>query len=165
MELWDAYDRNGIKLNFDLKRGDVIPPNVYHLLCDTVVRHEDGTYLLMQRAWELKNWAGMFQVGAGGHAIKGESPIECAIRELKEEAGIVCNDLEELYITVVDKQHAIFHGFLCVTDCPKDGICLQEGETITYKWVSKEEFIAYMDSDNCMDTQKIRLKAFVDSIR
>lgn len=31
---------------------------------------------------------------------------------------------------------------------------LIKGETIAYKWVSKEEFIAYMDSDDCMDTQK-----------
>ena len=119
----------------------------------------------MQRAWEMKNWSGMYQVGAGGHAIKGETPIECAIRELEEESGIVSNDLEELYITVVDEKQAIFYNYLCVTDCPKDSIRLQQGETIAYKWVSKEEFIAYMDSDDCMDTQKTRLKEFVDSIR
>lgn len=165
MELWDAYDRSGNKLNFSIKRGETIPQNVYHILSDTVVRHQDGTYLLMQRAWELRRWAGMFQVGAGGHVLKGETPIECAIRELKEESGIVCNDLEELYIAVVDEQQSIFYGYLCITDCPKDSICLQKGETIAYKWVSREEFIAYMDSDDCMDTQKTRLKEYVDSIR
>ena len=165
MELWDAYDKNGKKLDFVIERGESIPVDAYHLLCDTVVRHQDGTYLLMQRAWELKNWSGMYQVGAGGHAIKGETPIECAKRELEEESGIVCNDLEELYITIEDEKQAIFHNYLCVTDCPKDSIRLQQGETIAYKWVSKEEFIAYMDSDNCMDIQKARLKKFVDSIR
>ena len=59
----------------------------------------------------------------------------------------------------------LWDAYLCITDCPKDAIRLQEGETITYKWVSKEEFIAYMDSNDCMDTQKTRLKEFVDSIR
>ncbi len=58
-----------------------------------------------------------------------------------------------------------FYNYLCVTDCPKDSIRLQQGETIAYQWVSREEFIAYMDSGDCMDIQKVRLKEFVDSIR
>lgn len=144
MEIWDAYDKNERLFGFDLKRGEKLNPNVYHMLCDTVVRHQDGTFLLMQRAMKLKNWPGMFQVGAGGHAIKGETPIECAKRELVEESGIICDDLIELYKVVMEEKQAIFHGFLCVTDCPKDSIRLQEGETIAYKWVSRDEFIEYM---------------------
>ena len=31
MEYWDAYDKNGNKLYFDLIRGEPIPVNVYHL--------------------------------------------------------------------------------------------------------------------------------------
>ena len=119
----------------------------------------------MQRDYQLKTWAGMFQVGAGGHAIKGELPAECAIRELREEAGIFRIELKELYISIVDDEQAIFYGYLGVTDCPKDSIRLQEGETIAYKWVSKDEFVAFVNSENCMDTQKKRLKNYVDSIR
>lgn len=165
MEYWDAYDKNGNKLNFDLIRGEPIPANVYHLLCDTIVLHQDGIYLLMQRDYKLKTWAGIFQVGAGGHAIKGENPVEYAIRELREETGILRIELEELYISIVDDEQAIFYGYLGITDCPKDSVCLQEGETIAYKWVSKEEFVAFVDSENCMNTQKKRLKKYVDSIR
>lgn len=107
----------------------------------------------------------MYQVGAGGHAIKGECPVECAIRELREEAGILRIELKELYISIVEDEQAIFYGYLGVTDCPKDSVRLQEGETIAYKWVSKDEFIAFVDSENCMDTQKKRLKNYVNSIR
>lgn len=165
MEHWDAYDRNGNKLSFDLVRGMPIPANVYHLLCDTVVIHQDGTYLLMQRDYRAKTWAGMYQVGAGGHAIKGETPVECAIRELREETGILCSELKELYISIVDDEQAIFYGYLCVTNCEKNSVRLQEGETIAYKWVSKDEFVAYMDSEDCMETQKVRLTDYVNSIR
>jgi len=49
MELWDAYDRNENKLDFDLIRGEPIPAGAYHLVCDTVVRHVDGDYLIMRR--------------------------------------------------------------------------------------------------------------------
>ena len=37
--------------------------------------------------------------------------------------------------------------------------------TPLYHELTVKEFIAYMDSDDCMDTQKTRLKEFVDSIR
>lgn len=109
MELWDAYDRDGRKLGFDLVRDEPFPDNVYHLVCDVVVQHRDGTYLLMQRALDKKGWPGMFQVGAGGSALKGETPIQGAMRELEEESGIVGTDLKQIYHIVKDRQHSC-HG-------------------------------------------------------
>ena len=32
--------------------------------------------------------------------------------------------------------------FLCVTDGPRDGVTLQEGETVAYRWVSRAEFLS-----------------------
>lgn len=165
MELWDAYDRDGNKLGFNLVRDDPFPDGVYHLVCDVVVWHLDGTFLLMQRALDKKGWPGMFEVGAGGSALKGETPLQGALRELREETGIAGTDLKQIYHIVKDEFHTIYYGYVCTTDCPKDSVTLQEGETIDYKWISKEEFIAYMDSDQCIDSQKVRLKDFVDSLR
>lgn len=163
MELWDAYDKDGNKLGFDLVRDAGFPDNVYHLVCETVVRHVDGSFLLMQRDLNKEGWPGAWEVGTGGSALKGETPLEGAKRELKEEAGVVADCLEEIYRCLGG--HAIYYGYLCVTDCPKDSVTLQEGETIAYKWVTKEEFIAFMDSDEGIDVQKDRLEKFVDSLR
>lgn len=41
----------------------------------------------MQRFFK-KHLGGMWELSAGGYALKNESPIECAKRELKEETGI-----------------------------------------------------------------------------
>lgn len=165
VELWDAYDREGNKLGFDLVRDDPFPDHVYHLVCDVVVQHVDGSFLLMQRALDKKGWPGMFEVGAGGSALKGETPIQGALRELKEETGIAGKDLKQIYHFVKDEFHTIYYGYLCITDCSKDSVTLQEGETIDYKWISKEELVAHMDSDVCIDSQKVRLKDFVDSLQ
>ena len=37
--------------------------------------------------------------------------------------------------------------FLCVTNGPKDGVTLQEGETVAYRWVSREEFLSLREEE------------------
>lgn len=84
MEIWDAYNA-GFEIieGVTLIRGQesTIPPGVYHLVCDVLVRHTDGTYLLMQRD-PRKSYPNMWEATAGGSALKGETPVACAIREL-----------------------------------------------------------------------------------
>ncbi len=143
MELWDAYDSKFNKIdNLTLVREkDKIPNGVYHLVCDIGVRHVDGSYLIMQRSTN-KTFGGMWEFTSGGSALKGESPIECAKRELFEETGIVCNELVEIGRDICEERHSIYVEFLCVTGQDKNNIILQEGETQDYKWVSKEELLS-----------------------
>ena len=50
MELWDAYDRDFKKIQgVTLVRGEAIPEGFFHLVCEIIVRHIDGSYLIMQR--------------------------------------------------------------------------------------------------------------------
>ena len=140
MERWDAYDRNFRKVEgVTLIRGEPIPEGLYHLVCDVLVRHRDGTYLLMQRD-RRKHYGGMWEATAGGSAIQNETPLECAVRELYEETGISSRELTE--VGRVQSEKTVYVEFLCVTDCPKDSVRLQEGETIAYRWVSKEQLLA-----------------------
>ena len=140
MELWDAYDQELNKIKgMTLIRGQHIPEGVLHLVCDIIVKHTDGTYLLMQRDGR-KHFGGMWEATAGGSAIQGETPLDCAVRELREETGIASDDLTEVgRITTND---TIYVEFLCVTSCDKDAVTLQAGETIAYQWVSRDELVA-----------------------
>lgn len=48
MELWDAYDEKLNKIEgMTLVRGEEVPDGVFHLVCEIIVRHTDGTYLLI----------------------------------------------------------------------------------------------------------------------
>lgn len=141
MELWDAYDNKFNKINgMVLERGTPLPKGIYHMVCDIAVKHIDGTYLLMQRDWK-KHFGGMWELTAGGSALQGENPLECAIRELKEETGIETTNLVELERIVHEGHQSLYVEFLHIADCKKDIVTLQKDETIAYKWITREEIL------------------------
>lgn len=145
MEYWDAYDGNFRRIEgVSLVRGEDIPAGVYHLVCDVLVRHTDGSYLLMRRD-PRKHYGGLWEATAGGSALRGETPLDCARRELREETGIRAEELRELGRVRSANTHYV--EFLCETDWPKDRVTLQEGETVAYRWVSREELIALRNGE------------------
>ena len=68
---------------------------LYHVVVDILVRHRDGTYLLMRRD-PRKILGGLWEASAGGSALRGETPLEAARRELREETGIEAGSFTEL---------------------------------------------------------------------
>ena len=157
MELWDAYTRNGVKTGGVLVRGQRMWPGIYHLVCEVLVRHIDGSYLCMIRSREKPNYPGYPECTAGGSALLGESPIDCIRRELREETGIEWDDFEEVSRTVRDCYATIFYSYLCTVDWPKDAITMQEGETEDYRWLSEEEFIELLNSGRMIPGQPERM--------
>jgi len=144
-ELWDAYGKDCVRLEgVTLTRGEPVPEGMYHLVCEIIVRHTDGTYLLMQRHPD-KVRGGLWELTAGGSVIQGETADQGALRELKEETGITAGSLEPLKTIVHDEHRSIYAEFLCVTDGDKSSVTLQEGETVAFKWVSREELLSMPD--------------------
>lgn len=154
MEVWDGYLADGSLAGRDLYRGEPIPEGLHHLVCEILVRHIDGDYLLMQRSFNKPSYGGCYEATAGGSALKGEDKVTCARRELLEETGIIAGELEEIgqYISY----NTIYCNFLCITDQDKSSVTLQEGETIAYKWLNESEFIDFINSDDMIDGQKVR---------
>ena len=114
MELWDAYDKDFNKIsNMILIRKEPIPEGIFHLVCDVIVKHKDGSYLLMQRD-KRKHFGGMWEATAGGSALRGETPLECAVRELREETGIESEHLTE--IGRVRSHNTFYVEFLCLSE-------------------------------------------------
>lgn len=151
MEIWDGYLSDGSLAGVDLVRGEPIPDDLYFLVVEILVRHIDGDYLLMQRDHTKPAFGGYYEATAGGAAQKGENPHAAALRELREETGIIATDLTELGNMIYHKM--LCHQYLCVTDCNKSSITLQEGETIAYKWISEDEFIDFVNSGEMIPTQ------------
>ncbi len=158
MEIWDGYLRDGSAANRDLIRGERIPEGLYHLVSEILVRHTDGDYLLMQRDPAKHNYGGFYEATAGGSALKGETALMCAVRELREETGIEDGTFSE--IGRYTSHDTIYHSFLCVTSCDKTSVTLQEGETVSYQWMSEADFIRFVNSDRMIDMQRERCRAY-----
>ena len=147
MEKWDAYDSKLNKIEgVTLIRGEQVPEGYFHLCSEIIVRHTDGSYLIMQRD-KKRHLGGMWEATAGGSALQGEDPLTCAMRELQEETGIVSDELIEIGRVLHHGHKTYYVDYLCATDVDKDSIVLQEGETIAFKWIDPDELRA-MSRDN-----------------
>ena len=163
-ELWDAYDCNANKLDGKLIRGEKIPEGMYHLVAEIIVRHKDGSFLAMQRDFCKKHYGGFWEISAGGAVKKGETALEGAVRELFEETGLVCKNLEKTYRICGKKYPCIYFGYICIVDCDKNRIKLQEGETVAYKWVKSEDIIRFLTDKNYVTIHAERVLPYIHSL-
>ncbi len=144
VEVWDCYDED-----FNLVKDKVLirgqeasfSSNEYHMVCDIAVRHVDGTYLLMQRDFRKEGYPGKWEFTAGGSALKGESPLGCAKRELFEETDLIADSIHEVGRMTVAKNHSHYVEYMAIVSCAKDSVVLQDGETIDFKWMEKAELL------------------------
>lgn len=155
-ELWDAYDREGNLLGFDLVRGEPIPEGVYHLVAEVCAVTTDGRVLITRRHPD-KSWGGLWEI-TGGSVLKGESPLEGACRELEEETGIAASpeDLRPVYTGIWAWQPAIYHAFLTVFDPQRQTIRLQEGETVDWALLPWADFRRFVLSDEYVEVVRRR---------
>lgn len=150
-ELWDAYDREGNPLGFDLVRGEPVPAGAWHLVVNVYSVTIDGRVLVTRRH-PAKHWGGCWEV-TGGSVLKGETPVQGALRELREETGIVVSEAELRPVHVEPQAGAdsIYYSFLIFFDPGKQAVRLQDGETVDYRLLPYEEFKRFILTDKFVD--------------
>lgn len=115
--------------------------NKQKILKDTTLCYieKDGAYLMMHRIKKQNDMNKDKYVGIGGKFEEGETPFECAKREIKEETGLTANSL--LYRGIVtfvsdvygtEKMH-LFTTSDFVGDIKND---CQEGNLV---WIKKQD--------------------------
>lgn len=154
MEKWNGYLRSGELTDKILIKGEEIPDGYYHLGCEVLVKHIDGDYLILKRDANKESYPNFYEATAGGSAIFGEDSIQCATRELFEETGIECSKFEFVKYTIYDEDKFLLYSYVCTVDIEKYSIKLQSGETTNYKWINKEKFIEFLNSDKVIPRQK-----------
>ncbi len=154
MEYWDAYTAEGLRTGEILLRGEPIPAGRYHLVAEVLVRHRDGTWLLMRRDPAKDYCPGLWEASAGGSALLGEDAITAARREVREETGLTVRGLRKIYHELGDSY--LFDYFLAVTDEAKSAVTLQPGETVDYRWVDTPTLRLLIETEQCMHARMLR---------
>ena len=87
MEKWDLYTKYREKTGREQVRGKTIPEGFYHLVVHIWIRNRKGEYLISQRSADRPTFALMWEC-VGGSVLLGESSMDGALREVKEEVGL-----------------------------------------------------------------------------
>lgn len=165
VELWDAVDEEENPAGFLLIRGDSIPQGFFHIVVEVLIRHLDGRFLLMRRALEKKKVPGRWEASASGSVLCGEDSLSAALREVREETGIDRGTFTFYARKIYPELGVIFHNYHCLTDFPPTAITLQEGETMDFRWVDREDFLSFMDSEEAISWQRDRMSAYLKMIK
>ena len=141
MEEWDIYNENKEKTGKTVCRGDRLSDNEYHLVVNAWVINSKNEFLISQRA-PTKSFPYKWEC-TGGSVLKGETSIEGAIRELKEELGLLVEPEGAFLIGSKNRHYDgcpdILDVWVFKSDISVEKLVLQEEEVCNAKWMSVQE--------------------------
>ena len=163
MEKRDLFDALGKRLGTTIVRGDPMPEGTYVLSVSIFTVNDKGEILLTLRAPEKPNFPNMWEITAGG-AIAGESGIEAALRELREETGIKAGRDELQLLRVIREPSAFVECYLYRTNLPGSAVVLQEGETVAARFTSIKRFEELLHTDGIAQPVAFRYGVIRDAL-
>ena len=136
-ELWDVYNKDRELTGRVHRRGNPPEDGDYHLVVHIWLRNSKGEYLLTKRA-PNKGFPLMWET-TGGSALAGDSSLDAALREVKEETGLTIDPQKGCIIyryTGADYHEDVW---LFEQEHSLEDVVLQEGETCDKMYASLEK--------------------------
>ena len=139
-EYWDLFDEERRPLGRTVVRGGMEPMNnEYHIVVMIVTMNSHGQILCTLRSPDKTSYPNVWELTAGS-ALAGEDSYSAAVRELREETGIVAQEGELKFLMTVKESTAFIDCYFLRHDAEISELTLQEGETVDARWVSRSEF-------------------------
>lgn len=137
-ETWDLYDANEVYKGTFTKGKGMIPPNLYHKTVEVIPTDMEGHLLLTRRSMRKKTGAGQLEFPAGS-VLSGETEMQAAIRELKEETGLTPKKI--YHLQKARTKGIIRYTFLAyIPDLLEQPIQCPETEVMSYQLVTYDEW-------------------------
>lgn len=97
-EYYDILNEDGSKTGQTLPKSAVHNKELLHGSVFIWIYNKKGEVLLQLRSKDKKSFPGVWDVSVAGHISAGDTPLEAAVREIKEEIGvdIVAEDLTQV---------------------------------------------------------------------
>lgn len=139
MEYVDIYDerhepKNHTKERHDLEDGE------YRLSVFTWIINSNNEILIQQRTKTTKKFPNIWGASSAGGNSEGETIIDTAIRETKEEIDVDIKKEELIYIGNYKRKNDFVEVFLVNKDIDINALKINPKEVQAIKWVTINEF-------------------------
>jgi len=154
-ELIDIVDENGKGTGKSAPKSVIHQKGYYHHTAHLWIFTEKGEVLLQQRAASKAIHPLLWDVSVAGHIDAGESAVQGAVREAREEIGITLRESQLQKIGVFECFQSYpngiidneFHNtFIAKTDLEIQDFTPQNEEVEALKFVSLADFKSLLDS-------------------
>lgn len=134
-ELFDLYDNDRRPLGRVHQRGVPLPRGLYHVVISVWTVNEHQQILLTLRSPQKHLMPNLWE-STSGSVQAGERSQDAALRELREETGIVAEEEEITFLGTTRKAASFVDIFVVRKNIDLSEIVLQENETVAVKWVT-----------------------------
>lgn len=154
-EYIDIVDKNGNPIGKSELKSVIHNKGLYHHTAHIWFYTNDGHILLSQRSAKKSICPLMWDVSVAGHIDAGETPKQAAIRETKEEIGIIIAETNLQPIGIFPcfqsykngiEDNEFHNTFKCLLSAPLSTLIPQEEEVETLKLVSFNDFQSLIDN-------------------
>ena len=149
----DILKADGTPAGYSRGRTEVHAKGLWHRTVHIWAFDSKGRILFQLRSRVKENNPGLFDTSCAGHISAGDSSVNAAVRELREELGVhkSSRDLEYLFEA---KHESVLNGGsyldneyydvykVTLSDQEANSLVPQPGEVDAFRWMTREEFFA-----------------------
>lgn len=141
-----------------------VPEGFYRLSVHIWIMNDNGELLLQQRLSSAHKFPNMW-TNTGGAVQAGETSIEGAIRELKEELGIEIKKEELEFIASYKRPRDYADVWLLIKNIDINDITIAEDEVQDVKWVTIKEFEKMLDNNQAVKSSYDYYKLYFEQTK
>ncbi len=156
MELVDKFNKRRETLNKTTGRYEKINGE-YCQYVHTWIMNDKNEFLIQKRSANKKIYPNKWSQ-TGGAVDSGETSLQGAIREVKEELGIDINQEKMEFMLSFKRKHGFVDVWLVKQNVDLKDVVLQKEEVAEVKWVTKEELEKMIENDEVAGTVNIYYK-------
>ena len=136
-ELWELYDGNKRPTGKTMLRGEPVPEGFWHIVVGIWTVTADGRLLLTRRHPD-KPWGLMWE-NTGGSVLAGEDSFHGALRELREETGLIADPAYVRLLSSEKGERFFFDNYLYLCPEREPALTLQPEEVVEACFIEPSE--------------------------
>lgn len=155
-ELLDVVDEND-KIIGQETRASIHKKGLLHREVHVWIYNDKGEVLFQRRGPDKDTYPNLLDVSVGGHISPNENSLQAAVREIKEEVGLVISPGDLHFLNKIRKQshdpvtgstNSVLDAIFCYRlNLRKDSIKIESGEATALEWRQIDKMFVLSDEE------------------